>query len=189
MPCSRPTKPRRSPLLAVKLCQKPPSCQPRFAPSHAGSPGDLPRRQQLPLQPHRTERSPPISGRGSAGCTKPQHVLGPAGTSASLSHGRPPSTSQTFGGRAALQPGTSQVPITPVSRYLGISSALYLLKQLFRSCLACLHRLTGATHTDGGTRKGLSPHPVPPKHTHQCDTAKPMARPGLRLDLGKSLHN
>lgn len=87
----------------------------------------------------------------------------------------------------ALQPGTSQVQITPVSRYLGISSPLYLLKPLFRSYLACLCGLTGAMHRgrDRGTQKGPSPHPVPPG-TH-INMQSP--RPGLHLDLGKSLYN
>lgn len=35
---------------------------------------------------------------------------------------------------------------------------------------------------DRGTRKGPSPHPVPPEHTHQHATAKLVAQPGLHLD-------
>lgn len=50
-----------------------------------GSPRDLPQWQQPPFQPCRTEHLPPISGRDCTGCTKPQHVLGPASTSTALS--------------------------------------------------------------------------------------------------------
>lgn len=91
--------------------------------------------------------------------------MGLAGTSAVP--GRPPSSSRTFGGRAALQPGMSQTQLTPVSRSLGISSVLFPLKRLHRSRLACLCGLTGAIHRDRGTPRGPSPHPVSPEHPHQ----------------------
>lgn len=99
--------------------------------------------------------------------------------------GRPPSTSQTSGGRAALQGGTSQAQIILVSCYLGISSALYLLKQLFRSHTACPCGLTAATDTGWRDTEGTVTSPCPQKHRHQT----PWAQPGLDPDQGKSLYN
>lgn len=73
----------------------------------------------------------------------------------------------------------SQARIILVSRYLGISSALYLLKRLFRSRLACLRGLTASTE---GHRRDCHPTLSPKTHIHP----KPC---GLYLDQGKSLCN
>jgi len=141
-----------------------------------GSPGDLPRRQQLPLWPRRTEHPSPWQRRVCEALARPgtgRHVRIPVPQ-------RPPRASRASGGRVALQPRMSQARIVPVPCYLGISSALYLLKQLLGSCLTRLRGLM-----DRETQKGPSPHLVPPEHTHQRAAAKPVAWPGL----GESLYH
>lgn len=144
-----------------------------------------PQRTSLPsnlsLQPQRTKHPPPIFVRV---CEAPAHP----GTSWNIRiplPGSPPSTSQTSGGRAALQGGTSQARIILVSCYLGISSALYLLKRLFRSHPACPCGLTAAMDTGWRNTEGTVTPPCPQKHRHQT----PWAQPGLDPDQGKSLHN
>lgn len=137
-------------------------CLPHRAPScPVGAQENFPANSTLSLQPQRTKNPPLIPVQVCEALAHPGtswHICIPL-------PGRPPSTSQTSGGRAALQAGTSQARIILVSRYLGISSALYLLKRLFRSRLACLRGLTAATDTMEGHRRDCHPTLSPKTHT------------------------
>lgn len=79
--CSRPSEPSRSPLPAIKLRQKTPSCPPRFTASHTGPHPALrePRRTSLLTAIVFTatkDQATPL--RAPSSCVKPWHTLGPA---------------------------------------------------------------------------------------------------------------